>query len=127
MSHSVLTSDSAATQKRFNKLMEECKKADMEKFGQTYTDDAFEILENICAMHLGVNPRKAFLLATKPSEPDCCGLREYHPVDVLVHECCKLIGKHGTPEYGCGVLDFPDFFDVPVQLGMQVTTTVVSS
>ena len=28
------TSDSAATQKRFNKLMEECKKADVEEFGQ---------------------------------------------------------------------------------------------
>ena len=33
----------------------------------------------------------------------------HHPVDTLFHEFCKVFGKHGTPEYGCGVLGFPDF------------------
>ena len=66
-------------------------------------------------MHLGVNLQKAFLSATKPSELDCCGSREYHPADILVHECCKHIGKHSTPEYGCAVLDFPDFLDIMIE------------
>ena len=26
-----------------------------------------------------------------------------------MHEFCKLFGKHGTPEYGCGGVTFPDF------------------
>ena len=59
------TSDSAATQKRFNRLMEERKEADIERFGETSADDALEILENFYAMHLGTNLRKAFLSATK--------------------------------------------------------------
>lgn len=63
-------------------------------------------------MHLGVNLQKAFLSAFIVSEQDCGGSREYHPGDVLVHECCKLIGKHSVPEYTCGVLDFPDFLDI---------------
>ena len=108
------TSDSAATQKRLNRLMEDRKKADVEKYGKTSADDVFVILENFCAMHLGVNLRKAFLLATKTSEQDSCSSREYHPADVLVHECCKLIGKYGAPEYGCGVLSFPDFLDIVI-------------
>ena len=66
-------------------------------------------------MHLGVNLWTAFLSATKEinaSDEESGNAREYHPVDVLVHECCKLIGKCGTPEYGCGVLNFPDFLDI---------------
>ena len=109
------TSDSASTQKRFNRLMEECKKANIERFGQTSADDALEILGNFCAMHLGTNLRKAFLSATKEAsatDQESCSGREYHPADVLVRECCKLIGKHGTPEYGSGVLEFPDFLDI---------------
>ena len=112
------TSDSAATQKRFNKLMGEHKQADMEKNGETSVDDALGIMENFCAMYLGVNLRKAFLSATKdistPSEqdPSTGNAREYHSVDTLVHESCKLLGKYGTPEYGCGVLEFPDFLEI---------------
>ncbi len=94
--------------------MEELKKADIEKFGQTSPDNALDILENFCAMHLGVNLRKAFLSATNASEEESGNAREYHPGDVLVHECCKLIGKCGTPEYGCGVLNFPDFIDIMI-------------
>ena len=111
------TSDSAATQKRFNRLMKEQKEADVERFGETCADDAIEILENFCAMHLGTNLRKAFLSATKEvgvTDQETCGGRDYHPADVLVHECCKLIGRHGTPEYGSGVLEFPDFLDIMI-------------
>lgn len=39
------TSDSAATQKRFNKLMEQCKKDDLQKYGLTSSNDALDILE----------------------------------------------------------------------------------
>ena len=111
------TSDSAATQKRFNRLMEEHKEADIERFGNTSADDGLEILENFCAMHLGTNLRKAFLSATKEisvTDQETCSGRDYHPADVLVHECCKLIGRHCTPEYGSGVLDFPDFLDIMI-------------
>ena len=110
------TSDSAATQKRFNRLIEE-RKDDIERFGETCADGALEILGNFCAMHLGSNLRKAFLSATKEAsaaDQESCSGRDYHPADVLVHECCKLIGKHGTPEYGSGVFEFPDFLDIMI-------------
>ena len=42
------TSDSASTQKKFNQLLLELKEEDEEKFGS-------EMVENFCAMHLGVN------------------------------------------------------------------------
>ena len=34
--------------------------------------------------------------------------RKYRSVDVLVHEFCKLFGKHGVPQYTCGVISFLD-------------------
>ena len=68
-----------------------------------------ELVENYCSMHLGVNLRKAFLSGIACQSDDLSSSRKYHPVDTLVHEFCKLFGKHGTPEYGCGVLTFPDF------------------
>ena len=100
------TSDSASTQKRINKLIEECREEDEAKYGSA-TIETVELVENFCSMHLGVNLRKAFLGGTFQS--DGLSNRKYHPVDTLVHEFCKLFGKHGTPEYGCGVLTFPDF------------------
>ena len=48
------TSDSAATQKCFNKLIEQSVEADKEKFGEV-SHEAFDLVENFCAMHLGVN------------------------------------------------------------------------
>lgn len=68
-----------------------------------------EFVENFCAMHLGCNLRKAFLQGTKcvseTAQP--VGMRrDYYPVDTLVHEFCKVFG---TPEYGSGVLHFPDY------------------
>ena len=53
------TSDSAATQKRLNKLIEECK-ADEKKIGPA-TLKTVDLIETFCSMHLGVNLRKAFL------------------------------------------------------------------
>ena len=59
-------------------------------------------------MHLGVNLRKAFLSGIV-SELSASGEREYHPIDIFVHEFTKLFGKYGTPEYGLGSISFPDF------------------
>jgi len=66
-------------------------------------------------MHLGTNLRKTFLSATKEAsatDQESCSGMEYHPADVLVRECYNLIGKHGTPECGSGVLEFLDFLDI---------------
>ena len=38
-------SDSVATQKWFNRVMKELKEADIQRFGETFIDDALEILE----------------------------------------------------------------------------------
>lgn len=104
------TSDSAATQKCFNKLIEQCVDEDREKLGEA-SHETIELVENFCAMHLGVNLRKAFLEGIKVTldQDDDHNCREYHPVDTFVHEFCKLLGRHGAPEYGCGALAFPDF------------------
>ncbi len=58
------SSDSAATQKKFNKLVEQQREAELEKF-KCATEPGFEIIENFCAMHLGSNLRKAFLAGVK--------------------------------------------------------------
>ena len=102
------TSDSAASQKRFNKLIEECREKDSQKFGPA-TLETVELIESFCSMHLGINLRKAFLAGIQPEDTNSSNSRKYHPVDTFVHEFCKLFGKHGTPEYGCGVQVFPDF------------------
>ena len=103
------SSDSASTQKKFNKLVEEKRLEDMERFGSicdNHCPDVVELVENLCCMHLGVNLRKAFFNAvgTDTDSPSN---------DILVHEFCKLLGKHGgnhgIPEYGHGTLVFPDF------------------
>ena len=60
------TSDSASTQKRFNKLAEEKRAEDEVKFGKA-SPEAFELVENFCSMHLGINLRKAFLDGIKQS------------------------------------------------------------
>ena len=106
------TSDSASSQKKFNKLVEKCKEEDEQKFGISSPESNLEIVENFCAMHLGCNLRKAFLqgikCASETAQPS--GMkRDYHLVDTLVHEFCKAFGKYGTPEYGSGVLHFPDY------------------
>ena len=54
------TSNSAATQKRINRLIEDCRQSDEERFGPA-TADTIDVIETFCSMHLGVNLRKAFL------------------------------------------------------------------
>ncbi|MCH9715537.1 MAG: hypothetical protein K0U52_00410 [Gammaproteobacteria bacterium] len=106
------TSDSASTQKKINKLIDEKRQEDEENYGTINS----ELIQNFCAMHLGVNLRKAFLSGIVPHadsiDEATISNRKYHSVDVLVHEFCKLFGKHGVPEYTYGVLVFPDFLDL---------------
>ena len=58
---SSMTSDSASAQKRCTKLMKDYQDLDRKRFGQA-GPEAIDIIENICAMHLGCNLRKAFLV-----------------------------------------------------------------
>ena len=108
------SSDSASTQKKFNRLVEIEREKDEERFGAV-CHEALDLVENFCAMHLGVNLRKAFLdgvkTVTSVDPTDCTRQRDNPQADVVVHEFCKLLGKHGVPEYGAGVLVFPDFLE----------------
>ena len=106
---SSMTSDSASAQKRCTKLMREYQDSDREKFGQA-GPEAIDVVENFCAMHLGCNLRKAFISETNVV---CTGeFREYHSVDVFVHEFCKLFGRYGVPEYAYGATKFLDFLNI---------------
>ena len=105
------SSDSAAPQKKLNKLIKEHKREDEVQFGEEYSQ-GINLVENFCAMHLGCNLRKAFLDSTKHDKQSDADHREYHSVDTFVHEFCKLFGCNGVPEYGCGVLAFPDFLSI---------------
>ena len=101
------SSDSASTQKRFNKLVEEKREEDNERFGPAgECPDVTELVENFCCMHLGINLRKVFFESEESGTDDASS-------DVFVHEFCKLLsksgGKHGIPEYGHGATAFPDF------------------
>ena len=101
------SSDSASTQKRFNKLVEERIEEDYVRFGPVSDcPDLKELVENFCCMHLAVNLRKAFFNTEDSSSDNASS-------DVLVHEFCKLLSKngskHGTPEYCHGASAFPDF------------------
>ena len=107
------SSDSASTQKLVNKLIEENREKDREHFGEA-TSDAIEIVKSFCSMHLGVNLRKAFLCGTDTGDDDS---KRHHRVDTFVHEFSKLFGKHGVPEYTCGVQSFPDFLALMVAEG----------
>ena len=83
-----------------------------EKFG-AMCPDAIEPVENFSCMHLGVNFRKAFFdgirSLTSGDSTSSQQQHERHQTDTLVHEFCKLLGEHGVPDYGLGVLAFPDF------------------
>ena len=106
------TSDSASTQKRLNKLIEEQRKRDEEKFGPA-TIETIDLIETFCSMHLGVNLRKAFLSGTMECDDEVEEHEQkYHRVDTLVHEFCKLFGTTGVPEYTSGMLSFPDFLEL---------------
>ena len=62
-------------------------------------------------MHLGINLRKAFLSGLV-QENTSSSDRQHYQVDILVHEFCKVFGRHGVPEYGSGVLAFQDFLAI---------------
>ena len=100
------TSDSASTQKKLNKLIEARIKADEEKYGP-FKEGAVELVKNFCAMHLGVNLRKAFVQASSPVDTESS--HQYTAVDSFVHEFVKEFGMCGTPEYFAGSVKFPDF------------------
>ena len=108
------TADSTATQKKFNKLVEEKCSEDEQKFGPAKSE-GFDLVTNFCTMHLGINLRKAFLCETKNPNEDSDSfncISEYHPTDALVHEFCKLFGRQDSPEYGCGGQTFPVFLQI---------------
>ena len=107
------SSDSASTQKRVNKLIEERRQSDEKKFGPA-TVETIGLIETFCSMHLGVNLRKAFLSGVMEPDDEAEELceRKYHRVDTLVHEFCKLFGRTGVPEYASGVVSFPDFLEL---------------
>ena len=110
------TSDSASAQKRLNKLIEQQKEADHKLYGSA-SKEGFSIIENFCAMRLGTNLRKAFLDGIRSLYNLSCdsGQRDYHTVDVAVHEFCKVFGKYGVPEYGSGTLTFPNFLALKLE------------
>ena len=105
------TSDSAATQKRINKLIEECRQSDEQRFGPA-TTETIDVIETFCSMHLGVNLRKAFLSGLVDIDDD--SERRNHRVDTMVYEFCKLFGKSEVPEYCSGVVSFPEFLEVKI-------------
>lgn len=76
------TSDSAASQKRFNRLLQQRRNDDEEKFGSAGTE-ATEFVENLCAMHLGSNLRKAFFKGVreqfKNEDVNASERRDYSP------------------------------------------------
>ena len=91
-----------------NKLIEENRQKDEERFGPaTCTVEMLDLFKT-CSMHLGVNLRKAFLSGTMETEQD----ERCHRVDTFFHEFCELFGITGGPEYACGVLSFPDFLEL---------------
>ena len=110
------TSDCAATQKRFNKLIDDYREKDERRFGAA-TLETVEIVESFCSIHLGINLRRAFLTGIIPEDSITDSSRRYHPVDKFVHEFCKLFGKNGTPEYGSGACAFPDFLKLMIDDG----------
>ena len=90
------TSDGAATQTKFNKLLQE-KMKENGKSGK--------LISNKCSMHLGVNLRVAQNAGIKePGLPD---------IDTVVHQTAKLIGHLSPYELGHGHHTFPEF------LGLQ--------
>lgn len=77
------TSDSASTQNCFNRVVEEKRQSDAEKFGLVEcTGETLDLVETFCSMHLGVNLRKAFINGTLESDRS----DRYPQVDTFVHE-----------------------------------------
>ena len=84
------TSDSASTQKCLNRLIEEHRAEDAQRFGVA-TIETVNIVENFCLMHLGLNLRKAFLMGIdcKDTNHACDDpSRKNHRVDSLSSVNC---------------------------------------
>jgi hypothetical protein len=111
------TSDCAATQKKFNKIAQKLKDEDTKQFGHTSVTAGHDILSNFCAMHLGINLRRAFWQGSEheTKSAECTTGRHYFVTDTTVHEFCKVFGTTGVNECGVGVLTFPDFLPVNIQ------------
>lgn len=103
------SADSASTQKKLNRLLQKRRDTDEEKYGP-FENSGIEIIQNFCAMHLGVNLRKAFIQAVSPVDTESS--HQCAAVDSFVHAFAKEFGVHGTPEYGAGGIKFPDFLDI---------------
>ena len=104
------SADSASTKKKkLNRLLQERRDTDEEKYGP-FENSGIEIIQNFCAMHLGVNLRKAFIQAVSPVDTESS--HQYAAVDSFVHAFAKEFGAHGTPENGAGGVKFPDFLDI---------------
>ena len=95
------SSDSASTQKRLNDLLQQCRNEDEKLFSPADTE-SFDIIRNFCAMHLGVNLRRAFVNTETANHDNT-------PIDTFVYEFSKLFGCCGSPEYGVGCVQFKDF------------------
>ena len=115
-----LTSDSAATQKKFNRIAQELKEEDTIEFGDTSTKEGADIVSTFCAMHLGINLRHAFMQGSDNVETNS-GCRQRFETDITVHEFCKLFGSKGANECGHGVTTFPDFLEVQANLETEAS------
>ena len=88
---SSMTSDISSAPKRCTKLMKDYQDFDREKFGQA-GPEALDIVENfVPCIYVSCNLRKVFLSETKLVSSN--GTREYHSVDVFIHEFYKLFGR----------------------------------
>ena len=84
-----------------NRLLQEHRDTDEEKYGP-FQNSGIEIIKNFCAMHLGVNLRKAFVQAVSPVDTE--NSHQHTAVDSFVHAFAK--------EFGAGGVKFPDFLDI---------------
>jgi len=98
------TSDGASTQTKLNKLLRKAHSIP-------------SLVENKCAMHLGVNQRVAQVAGSQQcsSETTESGFeekRKYSDIDSCVHSVAKLVGHLGVPEYGHGCKTFQEFLEI---------------
>ena len=104
------TSDGAATQGRFNKLLQE----------QKSDEEATAIVENKCGMHMGVNLRVAQIdgitsYNKESVESELTGSKvKRSKMDSFVQSTAKLIGDLGVPDYCHGVHHFHDYLKLKV-------------
>ena len=78
-----------ATQKKFNEIAQKLK--DTKQFGHTSVSAGHDILSNFCAMHLGINLRRAFLQGSEhETKAECTTGRHYFVSNTTVHEFCKV-------------------------------------